>query len=185
MLNFNLIAEVFLKSECKGTAFFFTGKTFLLFFSIFTLFLRSFDFRQENWGILGCFFDYYCLLSFFPSCFLLPAFFFLFFFFDLVEEHQGGDRRRRGTADGAYLPAKPQLYINVRANEIGLSVPVLEQEKNASFFSCFFVSSFFLCIFAYDYGSIATSLPRKLPIIINDRTIRTEKKETIHIHIDI
>ena len=38
----------FPESECKGTAFFFTGKTFLLFFSIFALFLRSFDFRQEN-----------------------------------------------------------------------------------------------------------------------------------------
>ena len=36
----------FPESECKGTAFFFTGKTFLLFFSIFALFLRSFDFRQ-------------------------------------------------------------------------------------------------------------------------------------------
>ena len=38
----------FPESECKGTAFFFTGKTFLLFFSIFAIFLHSFDFRQEN-----------------------------------------------------------------------------------------------------------------------------------------
>ena len=35
MLNSNLIAEVFLKSECKGTAFFLFSKIFEHFFVIF------------------------------------------------------------------------------------------------------------------------------------------------------
>ena len=178
------LLRYFSKASAKVLLFFLLAKLFCFFFRFLRFFFallifvkRIEGFSVVFWLLLLAFFFPF-LLSFFPSCFLLLA-----FFFDLVEEHREGGRmrrgggRRRGSPDGAYLPAKPQLYINVRANEIGLSAEVLEQEKNASFFSCFFASPFFLCIFAYDYGSIATSLPRKLPIIINDKTIRTEKEK--------